>query len=342
MRLALLDIGSTAARLDIVELDHTRVPRADWTFKARTRLAENTRTDGIVTGQGIELAAEAVRKCVRAAGGRLPRPVVAFGTSAVRDAVNEAELRHELSAAAGVHIGSFSPEKEAALTYHAARRWHGFPNTDLITVDIGGGTIDVAAGSASFPGNIVSLPIGAARMTKVHLPDDPPTAYQLDELSTAVHSVLESSLTGFAPNEHGYTLGQSKVLRQLAKLAAGTRGKAARNADRLMRESVRDLIPRLAELTQDERAALPGVSRSRARRIVAGAVLAEAILDRIGVESVEICPWGLREGLVFRFAEACVAQRGDSIEGVRFDGSTVLLDDAALFDSDAVLLDPFR
>jgi exopolyphosphatase/guanosine-5'-triphosphate,3'-diphosphate pyrophosphatase len=49
-----------------------------------------------------------------------------------------------------------------------------------------------------------------------------------------------------------------------------------------------------------ERAQLPGVSAGRARQLLAGAVVAEAAMDLLGVEELQICPWALREGIILR------------------------------------------
>ncbi|MGP4019875.1 Ppx/GppA phosphatase family protein [Saccharopolyspora sp. 5N708] len=314
MRLALLDIGSTAARLEIVDLDRSRMPRADWSVKARTRLAEHTRPDGSVTEPGVEQAVRAVRHCVRAGIDKGPDVLIAFGTSAVRDAANGAELRQRLSDAAGVRIGVLSPRDEAAVTYHAARRWHGRCGSRLTTVDIGGGTTDVATGIDARPTDVVSLPFGAARLTRQYLPDDPPRPRHVEELVAAVRSAVPRSLSNFSDADLGHPIALSKVLRQLAVLTESSPGKVARHPDRLVRAKLRPWIPRLAELDQAQRAALPGVSRSRSRRILAGAIVAELILRTIGLDELEICPWGLREGLVFRFAEAHDATGGDALQ----------------------------
>jgi len=53
-------------------------------------------------------------------------------------------------------------------------------------------------------------------------------------------------------------------------------------------------------MTDKGRAELPGVSISRARQIVAGAVVAFSVMDYLDVSEVEICPWALREGIVLR------------------------------------------
>ncbi|GAA0521436.1 hypothetical protein GCM10011581_12020 [Saccharopolyspora subtropica] len=313
MKLALLDIGSTAARLEIVDLDRSRMPRADWSVKARTRLAEHTGADGTVSASGIEHAVRAVRHCVAAAADQRPDALVAFGTSAVRDAANGAELRQRLSEAAGVRIGVLSPRDEAAVTYHAARRWHGRRGSVLTTVDIGGGTIDVATGRGAEPTEVVTLPFGAARLTRQYLPDDPPRPQQVDQLVAAVRETLPRSLRTFAGTDLGHPIALSKVLRQLAVLTESEPGRVVRHPDRLSLARLQPWIPRLAALDQRQRAALPGVSRSRARRILAGAIVAELVLRTIGVAELEICPWGLREGLVFRFAEAHDDSGGDAL-----------------------------
>ncbi|GAA4857281.1 Ppx/GppA phosphatase family protein [Saccharopolyspora rosea] len=312
MRLGLLDIGSTAARLEIVDLDRSRMPRADWSVKARTRLAEHTRADGTVTELGVEHAVRAVRHCVSAAADREPDVLIAFGTSAVRDATNGADLRERLSAAAGVRIGALSPRDEAAVTYHAARRWHGRDGTELTTVDIGGGTADVAAGIGAEPAEVVTLPFGAARLTRQFLPDDPPRPEQVRRLVDELRGTLDRRLRTFTGAEH--TVALSKVLRQLAVLTESAPGRLVRHPDRLRRDKLAAWIPRLAVLDQAERAALPGVSRHRARRILAGAIVADLVLAAIGVEELEICPWGLREGLVFRFEEVYARAGGDAVE----------------------------
>lgn len=318
MRLGLLDIGSTAARLELVDLDRGVLPRAGWSHKEKTRLAEHTRADGHVTEAGAEQAVRAVEGCVRAAGDRLTGPLVAFGTAAVRDAANAAELRRALGRAAGTRIGALSPHDEAALCFHAARRWHGRPGALLTTVDIGGGTAEVATGSGPYPAEIVSSPLGAARLTRENVLDDPPSPQQVDALRRRVDEIASAELAGFADADLGHVVGQSKVLRQLAVLAGSSPNRLVRHPHNLSRANLQRWIPKLAQLPHAKRAKLPGVSRSRSRRILAGALAADALLRTIGTDELELCPWGLREGLVFRFVEAYTsAERRGRKDAVR-------------------------
>ena len=63
------------------------------------------------------------------------------------------------------------------------------------------------------------------------------------------------------------------------------------------------MIPKLGEMSNKERSDLSGVSSSRASQILAGSVVARAILEKLQVPEVEICPWALREGLVLRWLD---------------------------------------
>ncbi|RRO18324.1 exopolyphosphatase [Saccharopolyspora rhizosphaerae] len=318
MRLAMLDIGSAAARLDIVDLASPRMPRATWSVKSRSHLAEHTLPDGRVTEEGIADAVRAVRRCVRAAADKPTEALIAYGTSAVRDASNGARLRKRLGEAAGVRIGVLTPRDEAAVTYHAARRWHGRSGRLMTTVDIGGGTVDVATGTSTDPHRVVSLPHGAARLTRQFLPDDPPTRAQLAELRRELHETIPPSLRGV---EAGHPLALSKVLRQLAVLTESVPHATVRRPHRLRLQELSRWIPRLAELDHQQRAKLPGVSRSRGRRILAGAIVAEVIMESLELPELEICPWGLRQGLVYRFLEARTRTRAEALDlvGSLFD-----------------------
>jgi len=54
------------------------------------------------------------------------------------------------------------------------------------------------------------------------------------------------------------------------------------------------------ELVDTERAKLAGVSTGRAPQLPAGAIVADATLDLLGVDQFELCPWALREGVILR------------------------------------------
>ncbi len=96
-------------------------------------------------------------------------------------------------------------------------------------------------------------------------------------------------------------MATSKTFKQLARIAGAARSAEGPYVQReLKRESLEAWVPRLAGMTEAERAELPGVSEGRANQLLAGALVAEGAMDLFGVERVEICPWALREGVILR------------------------------------------
>jgi exopolyphosphatase/guanosine-5'-triphosphate,3'-diphosphate pyrophosphatase len=102
----------------------------------------------------------------------------------------------------------------------------------------------------------------------------------------------------------------SKTFKQLARLA----GAAASSEGPYVRRTLRhaDLVswlPKLADMSAEERAELPGVSSGRARQLLAGAVVADAAMDLLEVSELEVCPWALREGVILRRLDSLTGSR---------------------------------
>ena len=96
-------------------------------------------------------------------------------------------------------------------------------------------------------------------------------------------------------------VGTSKTFRQLARIAgAAPSGEGPYVKRVLLHADVSALAERLPKISQAERLRLPGVSASRVAQLPAGAIIADAILDLLGVDQLELCPWALREGVILR------------------------------------------
>ena len=72
---------------------------------------------------------------------------------------------------------------------------------------------------------------------------------------------------------------------------------------------------RLAAMDEAERARLPGVSEGRAAQMLAGALVADAVMDLMGVTQLEICPWALREGVILKRLDVLADPTTGSLTG---------------------------
>ncbi|GHE07002.1 Ppx/GppA phosphatase family protein [Streptomyces alanosinicus] len=302
MRLGVLDVGSNTVHLLVVDAHPGARPLPAHSHKADLRLAQLLDDSGAIGDDGVEKLIGVVREALQAAEDKGVEDLLPFATSAVREATNADDVLARVAAETGVRLQVLAGAEEARLTFLAVRRWFGWSAGKLLVLDIGGGSLEIAYGIDEEPDAAVSLPLGAGRLTSGWLPEDPPAPEGVRTLRRHVRAEIARTVGEFsrfgAPD---HVVATSKTFKQLARIAG-----AARSADglyvqrELKRESLEAWVPRLASMTADQRSELPGVSDGRAGQLVAGALVAEAAMDLFGVESLEVCPWALREGVILR------------------------------------------
>jgi exopolyphosphatase/guanosine-5'-triphosphate,3'-diphosphate pyrophosphatase len=232
--------------------------------------------------------------------------LMAFATSAVRDAANGDQMMARIQAATKVDIRVLSGPEESRLTFLAARRWFGWSSGRLLMLDIGGGSLEIASGVDEEPGVAVSMPLGAGRLTRDWLSGDPPSAQEIRQLRKYVRAQIAASAgTVMRDGRPDHAVATSKTFRQLARIGGAAPSSDGPYVRRVLRHpEVRKLAERLAKTSAAERSQLPGVSRGRAGQLAAGAIVADAAMDLFDLPELEICPWALREGVILRRLDA--------------------------------------
>ena len=302
MRLAVLDVGSNTVHLLVVDAHEGARPLPAHSDKSELRLAEHLTDDGHIDDKGKDRLLACVQRALEVAEDRGTEDLLAFATSALREAPNGPEVIEAVRTETGVDLQVLTGEDEARLTFLAVRRWYGWSSGRLLVMDIGGGSLEMAAGIDELPDVLASLPLGAGRLTRAMLPGDPPSARDVKALRKHVRTEVARRLRPFeTQGEPDHVVATSKTFRQLARLAGAPPSTEGERVTRLLSlEGLRGWVPRLAEMTYAQRAALPGVSEGRAPQLLAGAVVAEAVMSLLDVGEVQICPWALREGIILR------------------------------------------
>lgn len=302
-----LDVGCFSARLLAVRTGGSLLDPV-FNHKTRLRLDRALDSSGCLRREGVDSVVAAVAEAARVARRRGVDELFPLATSSIRDAPNATDVVRRVRHETGVRLRFLSGQREAELSYLAARRWYGASAGPLAVLDIGGGTVELAAGEHDQASLARSLRLGAREMTRVWLEEDTPSAERVDALRAHAIERVRAALDGDEKLLRGYrTVGCSKVLRQLARLA-GARPARDGRAAHLHLDDLRSWIPRLAVLPPSRRADLPGISRSRARQALAGAVVAEALLT-VFDGPAEICPWSTTQGLVLTLLEGAGGPR---------------------------------
>jgi exopolyphosphatase/guanosine-5'-triphosphate,3'-diphosphate pyrophosphatase len=302
MRLGVLDVGSNTVHLLLLDAHAGAHPIPAFSHKTELHLAQLTDADGAITGEGVERLVSFIGHALRVAEDKGAEDLIAFATSAVREAANGEEVLAAVREATGVELQVLPGPDEAKLTFLAVRRWFGWSAGRLLVLDIGGGSLEIAVGLDELPDVVESLPLGAARLTHDRLRGDPPGPEVVRELRKHVRHEIAKSVSKIARSGRpDRVVITSKTFRQLARIAGAAPSAQGLYAPRSLRR--RDLVewlPRLQQMSSAQRAGLPGVSPGRAGQLLAGAVVADAAFDLFQVETAELCPWALREGVILR------------------------------------------
>jgi exopolyphosphatase / guanosine-5'-triphosphate,3'-diphosphate pyrophosphatase len=286
----------------VVDAHRGAEPTPQHSDKHELRLAEHLDRDGRLVDAGADALVEAVIDARRQAKALGCDELLAFATSAVRDATNSSAVLERVAVESGVDLQVLTGEDEARLTFLAVRRWLGWSAGNLICLDIGGGSLELGAGGDEDPDVAVSLPLGAARLTRDRLDGDPPSKADVAALRAFVDAELaEPAKRLLAAGTPDRVVATSKTFRTLSRLAGAAPSSAGPRARRILnRTGLTQVTAFVSRMTADDLAELDGVSESRAHQTLAGAVVAAAAMDALGIEELELCPWALREGVILR------------------------------------------
>ncbi len=300
-RLAAIDIGSNSLHMILVEADPAGGYRVLDREKEMVCLgstlevgAERSR----LPADAVEATLETLKKFLVLAGLRGAAEAVAVATSAVREALDGAELVARVEAQTGLQVRVLSGEEEGSLVYLAVREAVDLSEPRVVIADLGGGSTEWIRVEAGELTAIDSLPLGSLRLGRL-LPAAPPTEADLSRLGKRISRGLEALSAPGPADRLLATSGTAVAVASLAELWAGRPWRAAPGALRsLEADDVARVVSRLARLSRDEIADLPPVGSGRAPSILAGAMLLGQLLAAAGTDRLTVCDRSLRDGLV--------------------------------------------
>jgi exopolyphosphatase/guanosine-5'-triphosphate,3'-diphosphate pyrophosphatase len=295
-RLAVIDMGSNTFRLVVYRY------REGGSFQLVDEVREAVRLSQGATPEGLQVdaiarAGHTTRLYAAFVAASGVDAVEAVATSAARDAANGDEVMAALSADGALEVRTLSAEEEA---------WYGYLGAvnsttlgDGYVLDLGGGSVQVTQVVGRGLERALSRPLGAVRMTERFLSGE--RASRSDIKALRKHVAHELDDLPWLDASGGRTVGIGGTIRTLARMHQ----RRVRypldelHGYQLTQDGLHELIDAMAELPAGERSRLPGLKPDRADITLAGAVVISAVLERIGVDRVEICAQGLREGIFY-------------------------------------------
>ena len=303
MRIGALDLGSNSFHLLVVEA------RPDGSFtplvreKEMLRLGDVVAASGRLTEEAVDRAVEVVGRFRAIAETNQVDELVAYGTAALREAENGPEAADRIEAETGVAVQVVNGIREAQLVFEAVRASVLMEPAPVVCADLGGGSLELALGDRYGLQYATSLHLGVARLTVELVRSDPPTHKDRARLRRRIEQELESVVPDLAARHPRQLVGSSGTMCALVRAAAALRDgsvPASVNQLSVSWSELESLFELVFSLGVEDRARLPGVDNRRAELLPAGAVVAESLLDLLGLDTLTASEWALREGMVLR------------------------------------------
>jgi exopolyphosphatase / guanosine-5'-triphosphate,3'-diphosphate pyrophosphatase len=308
MRIAALDIGTNSVLLLVAE-----PARAGGDLAAVheecviTRLGQGVDRTGALDPRAIERTLAALggmAEAVRRLGG--VERIGAVGTSALRDARDARVFLERAAALLGCEVEVVSGRREAELVLGGVRG--GLPDLAPRTLvfDVGGGSTELVLSGEGRVVDLVSLELGAVRLTERFLRGDPPAAREVGEARRSAREALGTLGAAFGAVQELVGVAGTVTTLATMKHALAVYDTRVVNGSRLTRSDVAGAVARLEAHPLEERRRFVGLEPARADILLGGALVVEAVLERFGAEFFRVCDRGVRWGLVRELA----ARRG--------------------------------
>jgi len=298
-RLAAVDIGTNSIRLVVAEVQSDGSYRVLDQDREMTRLGRGLYDRGRIGDEPMEQSLQTLGRMKAIAEGFNARELRAIATSAVREAANGRDFVREAWRRCRVRVEVVPPEEEARLAFRSVSRHYDLSDRLTAIVDIGGGSAEVILAAGGVIDQVVSLPLGAVRLTERYCKSDPLRSKHWKALRRGIDATIKEMM-GKPPFAAEVMIGSGGTFTNLAEMAQLERdGKVAHARDHaISRAEVVRLLDRLRETPLEVRRQIPGLNPQRADIIIAGVAAVARLMRRLGTQRVLVNDRGIRDGVL--------------------------------------------
>jgi exopolyphosphatase/guanosine-5'-triphosphate,3'-diphosphate pyrophosphatase len=305
MKLAALDVGTNTVLMLVAETTADRGLRQIAEMSRITRLGRGVDANGNLDSSAEAQTLDAIAEFTDRARTLGAERIVTAATAALRDARDGAEFLAEVKARTGLDLEIVSGETEAQLSYLASVKGLKLDLTsELLIVDIGGGSTELIRAQPGSRLDTVSLQIGSVRLTERIVNADPPSARDAAELRVAIDEVLDTLRWNFIPD---VMVGIAGTVTTVCAVALGlvSYDSTRVHGHELTHGEVMQVLGQIAAVPLADRKKIPGIEPGRADVIFAGTAILERVMAHFKRDRVIVSDQGVRWGLLWRELDAC-------------------------------------
>jgi exopolyphosphatase/guanosine-5'-triphosphate,3'-diphosphate pyrophosphatase len=302
-RIAAIDLGTNSFHALIVEIFSDGSFYTVDKLKEMVLLAEKGLGDKL-SDQAMDRGIEALKKIKLLADNQQAETILAYATSAIREAENGGDFIQRAIDEVGVKINAIPGRIEAELIGLAVQHGIRMPKNPAVIMDIGGGSVEFILADQEKFHHLSSKKLGVARMTAQFIDHDPIAQNEIDSLKNYFDNQLADVAEAFAMHRSSMLVGSSGTMENIGLMIAHRNNKTPNltvNELEFTAKEFFEFYDEVIGLDEKKRAKLKGLDEKRIKLLPAGLVLVYYILEKFGIKRVKISSQALREGIVLRY-----------------------------------------
>ncbi len=306
-RICLVDVGTNSVRMMVADVSNQRISKVILTDGKITRLGEGLHDRGIIGEAALSRTVELIAQFLSTAAPFRPDLVRLIGTSAVRQASNQADVLKRVFEATGVPLEVIGGETEAIWTYHGALGNLFDLTPPYLVIDIGGGSTELIYGETLTESlRAYSVEVGVVTLTERMIHSDPPKKEELENARREVKRSFEGVISKLLPflTSSVTCVGTAGTVTTLMAFSMGMSLYDPKkiHGHGLQRSRITELVSRLSSLTLSERLKLPGIEKGREDLILSGGIILDVLMEQLNLAGLIVSDSGLREGALLKTA----------------------------------------
>lgn len=304
-RIAAIDLGTNSFHAIIVDVHSDgRFTSVD-SLKEMVTLGKN----GVgkkMTKSDFSRGMDALRKIKTLCDHKSVEKIIAFATSAIREAPNGGDFVQMVIDELGFKIQPIPGYKEAELIGHAVMHGMALEDKPALVMDIGGGSTEFVILNKTELLYMVSRKIGVSRLTSDFVKNDPITKSEIDDITKLYKKELNMLAGQVDIHSPEILIGSSGTMQNIASMIAQHKGLSLNitlNEFEYSKEDFLSFYKEFMKLNRKKRIGTPGLDEKRVDFILPGLVLVKYVLEKFEITRVKTSVRAMREGIIVEYVK---------------------------------------
>lgn len=303
MKIGIIDLGSNTFNLLIAEIDDVGNYKEVYRSKVGVKLGEGSFEKNYITEQAMQRAFLALEAQISVIKNQYCDRILAFATSAVRNASNGSQFVQKVKDQFGVNIRVIDGEKEASMIFQGVQMSGALGPDNALIMDIGGGSTEFVIANEEEIVWKQSFEIGVSRLREKFSPSDPISSDERQEIEEYIKEQIGVVFEAIEREHVGILIGSSGSFDSFSDVLnhrEGTSGEFTNvSTIPFQMEDLRAHLFELMESKRAERLVMEGMAAIRVDLIPLAALFVNLIFTKGKFHEAKLSKYALKEGVLF-------------------------------------------